>query len=639
MMLELRNIFKTYVQGKLEVPVLKNISLSVAEGEYVAIMGPSGSGKTTLMNIIGCLDNPTSGEYLLEGEDIAQNNDAKMSEVRLHSIGFVFQSFYLLSRQSALENVALPLLYAGVHRKERVEIARRALERVGLGDRTEFKPTQLSGGQCQRVAIARAIVNNPKILLADEPTGALDTKSGEQIMDIFHKLNDEGVTIVMITHEPEIAAHAQRTLHIRDGRLVDEHGHFLTPEEPEALEDALPEDVIPVKEFLAEPLDSRETSAALSAVEEPAEDPGAAGGPVSPPRSVEIDSVIFRAEPEDAVTTAVPTVPEPVSDPGSEEDMPGERELPIDEAPPPEPTAAPRQAVSAQEEASAVPEPAEWLPAVPDEPDAGLSSYEEDTASAPDYEVSESFLDAEISALLDGETAHWEEQPAEETFPEPAPDEAPFRIPESSLPVEPSPFPEETVLPEDPDGFDISEVSQAIDLEESAEAGETAGEPAAEEAPPEAEPEDSLLPQGHGEAAYAERESAEESDVPEQLFFDVWGGDTEAPELPPQEESLTENWDSADPSGAPPGEFPDEQTQFGEDFWDESTEYPEDVPDGGIPEEPSGSFDAPVSLDADLSLFGPPKETGGFQAPIKIELDGLGLHSSPEASADKGDET
>lgn len=638
MMLELRNIFKTYVQGKLEVPVLKNISLSVAEGEYVAIMGPSGSGKTTLMNIIGCLDNPTSGEYLLEGEDIAQNNDAKMSEVRLHSIGFVFQSFYLLSRQSALENVALPLLYAGVHRKERVEIARRALERVGLGDRTEFKPTQLSGGQCQRVAIARAIVNNPKILLADEPTGALDTKSGEQIMDIFHKLNDEGVTIVMITHEPEIAAHAQRTLHIRDGRLVDEHGHFLTPEEPEALEDALPEDVIPVKEFLAEPLDSRETSAALPAVEEPAEDPGAAGEPVSPPRSVEIDSVIFRAEPEDAVTTAVSTVPEPVSDPESTEDMPGEQELPIDEALPPEPTAAPDQAASAQEEASAVPEPAEWLPVVPDEPeepDAGLSSYEEDTASAPDYEVSESFLDAEISALLDGETAHWEEQPAEETFPEPAPDEAPFGIPENSLPPEPSPFPDETALPEAPDGFDISEVSQAIDLEESAETRETAGNPAAEETPPV----DSLLPQGHGEAAYAERESAEESDVPEQLFFDVWGGDTEAPELPPQEESLTENWDPADPGGDPPGEFPDEQTQFGEDFWDESIEYAEDVPDGGIPEEPSGSFDAPVSLDADLSLFGPPKETGGFQAPIKIELDGLGLHSSPEASADKGDET
>lgn len=236
MMLELKNIYKTYVQGKLDVPVLKNVSLSVDEGEYLAIMGPSGSGKTTLMNIIGCLDIPTSGEYLLEGQDIAKNNDVKMSEVRLHSIGFVFQSFYLLSRQSALENVALPLLYAGVRRKERLEQAKIALERVGLGDRISFKPTQLSGGQCQRVAIARAIVNNPKILLADEPTGALDTKSGEQIMEIFQKLNDEGVTVVMITHEPDIAAHAKRTIYIRDGRLTDEHGVPLSPDETEEAE-------------------------------------------------------------------------------------------------------------------------------------------------------------------------------------------------------------------------------------------------------------------------------------------------------------------------------------------------------------------------------------------------------------------
>lgn len=220
MILELKDICKTYLQGKLEVPVLKDVTLSVDEGEYVAIMGPSGSGKTTLMNIIGCLDSPTSGEYLLEGKNVAGISDKKMSDVRLRSIGFVFQSFYLLSRQSALDNVALPLLYAGVSRKERSEIARKALERVGLGDRTDFKPTQLSGGQCQRVAIARAIVNNPKILLADEPTGALDTKSGEQIMEIFQSLNQEGVTILMITHEPEIAAHAKRVLYIRDGLLT-----------------------------------------------------------------------------------------------------------------------------------------------------------------------------------------------------------------------------------------------------------------------------------------------------------------------------------------------------------------------------------------------------------------------------------
>ena len=256
MMLELKNIYKNYTQGKMDVPVLKDISLSVDEGEYVAIMGPSGSGKTTLMNIIGCLDSPTSGEYILEGKDISQSSDNKLSDVRLHSIGFVFQSFYLLSRQSALENVALPLLYAGVRRKERLEIARKALERVGLGDRVNFKPTQLSGGQCQRVAIARAIVNNPKVLLADEPTGALDTKSGEQIMEIFQKLNEEGVTIVMITHEPEIAAHAKRVLHIRDGMLLEAQASGTTPAGPAPVTGEtpapsvpLPPDVIPVQEF------------------------------------------------------------------------------------------------------------------------------------------------------------------------------------------------------------------------------------------------------------------------------------------------------------------------------------------------------------------------------------------------------
>lgn len=256
MMLELKNIYKNYTQGKMDVPVLKDISLSVDEGEYVAIMGPSGSGKTTLMNIIGCLDSPTSGEYILEGKDISQSSDNKLSDVRLHSIGFVFQSFYLLSRQSALENVALPLLYAGVRRKERLEIARKALERVGLGDRVNFKPTQLSGGQCQRVAIARAIVNNPKVLLADEPTGALDTKSGEQIMEIFQKLNEEGVTIVMITHEPEIAAHAKRVLHIRDGMLLEAQASGTTSAgaapvtgETPAPSVPLPPDVIPVQEF------------------------------------------------------------------------------------------------------------------------------------------------------------------------------------------------------------------------------------------------------------------------------------------------------------------------------------------------------------------------------------------------------
>ena len=222
MILELRNIYKNYQQGKMEVPVLKDISLQVEEGEYVAIMGPSGSGKTTLMNIIGCLDKPSSGIYKLAGENILDYKDKQMSEVRLNSIGFVFQSFNLMQRQSAVENVALPLLYAGVPKKERRRIATAALERVGLGERIDFKPTQMSGGQNQRVAIARAIVINPKIILADEPTGALDSKSGEQVMELFHKLNEEGATIVMITHERDIAEHAGRILHIKDGELYDE---------------------------------------------------------------------------------------------------------------------------------------------------------------------------------------------------------------------------------------------------------------------------------------------------------------------------------------------------------------------------------------------------------------------------------
>lgn len=222
MILELNNIYKNYYQGKMEVPVLKDVSLHIEEGEYVAIMGPSGSGKSTLMNIIGCLDKPTEGSYILENKDILTLKDNDLSQVRLKSIGFVFQNFNLLQRQSAIDNVALPLLYAKVPKQKRNEIARKALERVGLEDRMEFKPNQLSGGQNQRVAIARAIVNNPKVLLADEPTGALDSQSGEQVMDIFRRLNQEGVTIVMITHEREIAEHANRIIMIRDGKIVDE---------------------------------------------------------------------------------------------------------------------------------------------------------------------------------------------------------------------------------------------------------------------------------------------------------------------------------------------------------------------------------------------------------------------------------
>lgn len=224
MILEIRDVCKEYYQGKMVVPVLKDITFSMEEGEYVAIMGPSGSGKTTLMNIIGCLDTATSGTFLLDGQDISRCSDNERSDIRLSKIGFVFQSFQLLPRQTALENVELPLTYADVPKKERTERAKAALERVGLGDRLDFKPTQLSGGQKQRVAIARALVNNPKILLADEPTGALDTKSGEQVMELFENLNKEGVSVLMITHDAEIASYAKKIITIRDGQILSMGG-------------------------------------------------------------------------------------------------------------------------------------------------------------------------------------------------------------------------------------------------------------------------------------------------------------------------------------------------------------------------------------------------------------------------------
>ena len=220
MILELKNVFKNYYRGKTEVPVLKDISLEVEAGEYLAIMGPSGSGKTTLMNLIGCLDVPTSGQYLLDGKDIGTLDDNALADIRNQYIGFVFQNFYLLPKMNALDNVALPLLYAGVPQAERRQRAAEALKAVGLEERITFMPNQLSGGQCQRVAIARAMVTNPKLLLADEPTGALDTASGNQIMEIFRELSEKGMTIIMITHEPSIAACANKTYRILDGRLI-----------------------------------------------------------------------------------------------------------------------------------------------------------------------------------------------------------------------------------------------------------------------------------------------------------------------------------------------------------------------------------------------------------------------------------
>ena len=216
-LIELKGINKTYKNGDQELRVLKDIDLEVEKGEFVAIMGPSGSGKSTLMNVIGLLDRPTSGEYFLEGQEVGNLSEKKLARVRNEQIGFVFQQFFLLSKLNAFQNVELPLIYAGVHPAKRKEIAEQYLEKVELGSRMHHLPSELSGGQKQRVAIARALVNRPAIVLADEPTGALDTKTGEQIMDLLTKLNQEGKTIIMVTHEPEIASFANRRIVIRDG--------------------------------------------------------------------------------------------------------------------------------------------------------------------------------------------------------------------------------------------------------------------------------------------------------------------------------------------------------------------------------------------------------------------------------------
>ena len=224
MILEMKDICKDYKQGELIVPVLKHVDFKMEEGEYVSIMGPSGSGKTTLMNMAGCLDTVTSGTIILDGEDISTCTEDEMSDIRLNKLGFVFQNFQLLPKETAVENVELPLTYAGVPKEERRQRAINALKRVDLEDRVDFYPNQLSGGQKQRVAIARALVNNPKLILADEPTGALDSKSGENIMGLFKKLNEEGVSILMITHDRHIAENANRMIVIKDGMVEKEDG-------------------------------------------------------------------------------------------------------------------------------------------------------------------------------------------------------------------------------------------------------------------------------------------------------------------------------------------------------------------------------------------------------------------------------
>ena len=217
--IHLEEIKKNYIMGRQELQVLKGISLDILRNEYVALMGPSGSGKSTLMNILGCLDSPTSGKYILNGHDVSTMLDNNLADIRNKEIGFVFQQFNLLPRLSALENVALPLVYAGINKKTRLEMAQEVLRKVDLMDRSHHKPNELSGGQCQRVAIARALVNNPSIILADEPTGNLDTKTSYEIMNIFAQIHDEGNTVVLVTHEEDISNYAKRVIRLRDGLL------------------------------------------------------------------------------------------------------------------------------------------------------------------------------------------------------------------------------------------------------------------------------------------------------------------------------------------------------------------------------------------------------------------------------------
>ena len=221
-LISLHDLTKTYDMGATQVKALESVSLKIERNEYLAIMGPSGSGKSTLMNLIGCLDTPTSGSYILNGREVAALDDNALAEIRNKEIGFIFQTFNLLSRTNALQNVELPLIYAGVGRQERHKRATEALKSVGLGDRMDHKPNELSGGQRQRVAVARALVNNPSILLADEPTGNLDSKTGEEIMELFDTLNRNGNTIILVTHEEDIAQRAKRIVKLRDGRIVDD---------------------------------------------------------------------------------------------------------------------------------------------------------------------------------------------------------------------------------------------------------------------------------------------------------------------------------------------------------------------------------------------------------------------------------
>ena len=242
--IKVEDLWKIYQLGEVQVEALRGVSFEIEEGEFVAIMGPSGSGKSTLLNILGCLDRPTRGRYFLDGQEVSQLNENQLAQIRNKKIGFIFQSFNLLPRLTALQNVELPLIYAGIPSQKRKEQAIKSLEAVGLGDRIHHYPNQLSGGQQQRVAIARALVNDPSIILADEPTGNLDTRSSEEIMHILQELNREGKTIILVTHERDIASHARRILHFRDGQLVDNETIEQPVEALEVLKELMEEEVV-----------------------------------------------------------------------------------------------------------------------------------------------------------------------------------------------------------------------------------------------------------------------------------------------------------------------------------------------------------------------------------------------------------
>jgi putative ABC transport system ATP-binding protein len=232
--ISVKDLRKTYVMGADTINALKSVSIDISKNEYVALMGPSGSGKSTLMNLLGCLDTPSSGSYVLNNIDVSQMTDSELAEVRNKEIGFVFQTFNLLPRMSSLENVALPLVYAGMNKEKRLEKAQKALESVGLGDRVMHKPNELSGGQRQRVAVARALVNDPAIILADEPTGNLDTKTSVEIMGLFQKIHQQGNTVILVTHEPDIAQHAHRIIRLRDGLVESDtkNEHIISAFDP-----------------------------------------------------------------------------------------------------------------------------------------------------------------------------------------------------------------------------------------------------------------------------------------------------------------------------------------------------------------------------------------------------------------------